>query len=83
MERVPALNWPTNLYSDDPAAAVDYKAPAIGRLSNTKLCTCGCGKEHRNNVAQTFPSMYGHGFNVFYFLTDRCKTNWNQKRVAQ
>jgi len=81
MMMLPTIDWPPHLFVDVNKMVSGAKAPT-GTLKNGDACTCGCGQAHRQNVPQTFPSQYGHGFNVVYFASDRCKTKWNRQRTG-
>lgn len=66
MERLTALEWPSDLFS-----AATAPAPT-GTLKNGDACTCG--KPHRQNFPRTKRSPYGQGFDITYYCSDTCKS---------
>jgi hypothetical protein len=80
------LCWPKNR-SGESASIVELMAEAVQlpgqRGANPDgACLCGCRREHRHNVCQTIRNPYGLRFEVVYFWSNACKSNWNRERIG-
>jgi hypothetical protein len=82
LQRLEQLPWPRNLFGELASIAelMAESAPAGENVDGA--CSCGCRKEHKQNVSQTLRNPYGHGFDVIniYFRSEACKNRWNQER---
>ena len=76
LQRLEQLPWPRNLFGELASIAELMAEPA--HVGGT--CSCGSGKEHKQNVSQTLRSPYGRGVDVIYFRSEACKDRWNQER---
>ena len=87
LRRLEQQPWPKNLFGE-PASLATILAVAA-QLSEQadedphNVCPCGCGRAHKNNVAQTVRNPYGRSFDVIYFWSEACKNKWNQKRMRR
>jgi hypothetical protein len=80
LQRLEQLPWPRNLFGE-PASIAELMAESAHVGENADAaCSCGCRKEHKQNVAQTLRNPYGRGFDVIYFHSEACKHRWNQQR---
>jgi hypothetical protein len=79
LQRLEHLPWPRNLFGEL-ASIAELMAEAAHTGENADgACSCGCRKEHKQNVSQTLRNPYGRGFDVIYFRSESCKNTWNQE----
>ena len=79
LQRLEQLPWPRNLFGE-PASIAELMAESANANEETDgACSCGCRKEHRQNVSQTLRNPCRRGFDVIYFRSEACKDRWNQK----
>ena len=83
LRRLEQLPWPRNLFGE-PASIAELIAESAHAGDNADAaCSCGCRKEHKQNVSQTLRNPYGRGFDVIYFHSEACKNRWNQQQRRQ
>jgi hypothetical protein len=73
LQRLEQLPWPKNLFGE-PASIAELMAEStqlsVSAGENADgACSCGCRKEHKQNVSQTLRNPYGRGFDVIYFVS--------------
>jgi hypothetical protein len=84
------LTWPRDLFSQQPLTVEQVMMQAAVPQNVTDLCpneNCGVYNKtpnksplpHNHRVPMTVPSMYGQGFNVKYFCSDSCKSQYVAK----
>src|ERR1700750_2113570 len=85
LRRLEQLPWPRNLFGEC-ATIAELMAEAAefrhGVAISNDLCSCGCRREHKHRVSQTLRNPYGRGYDVIYFSSDACKSQWNRERVG-
>jgi hypothetical protein len=74
------LPWPRNQFGELASIAELMGDSAHHGENADGACSCGCRKEHKENVSQTLRNPYGRGFDVIYFRSEACKNRWNQER---
>jgi hypothetical protein len=74
------LPWPRNLVGELASIAELMVESAHASENADGACSCGCRKEHKQNVSQTLRNPCGRGFDVIYFRAEACKNRWNQGR---
>jgi hypothetical protein len=80
LQRLEQLPWPRSL-SGEPASIAELMAASARAGDNVdSACSCGCRKEHKQNVSHTLLNPYGRGFNIIYFHSEACKNKWKQER---
>jgi hypothetical protein len=80
LQHLEQLPWPRNLFGEL-ASIAELMADLAHHGENADVaCSCGCRKEHKENVTQTLRNPYGRGFDVIYFRSETCKNRWNQER---
>ena len=79
LQRLEQLPWPRNLFGEPTSIAELMAESANANEETDGACSCGCRKEHRQNVSQTLRNPYGRGFDVIYFRSEACKDRWNQE----
>jgi hypothetical protein len=80
LQRLEQLPWPRNQFGE-PASIAELTAESAHASEKADAaCSCGCRKEHKQNVSQTLRNPYGRGFDVMYFRSEACKNRWNQER---
>jgi hypothetical protein len=80
LQRLEQLPWPRNLFGELASIAELMAESAHAGENADGACSCGCRKEHKQNVSQTLRNPYGRGFDVIYFRSEACKNRWNQER---
>jgi hypothetical protein len=80
LQRLEQLPWPRNQFGELASIAqlMSTSAPTGGHAD--AACSCGCRREHKQNVPQTLRRRNGRGFDVIYFWSEACKGKWNQER---
>ena len=78
--RLEQLPWPRNLFGELTSIAELMAESAHAGENADAACSCGCRKQHKQNVTQTLRNPYGRGFDVIYFRSEACKNSWNQER---
>jgi hypothetical protein len=79
LQRLEQLPWPRNLFGDLASIAELMAESAHAGENADGVCSCGCRKEHKQNVSQTLRNPYGRSFDVIYFRSEACKNRWNQE----
>jgi len=80
LQRLEQLPWPRNLFGE-PATIRALIAEFADTAENTDdTCSCGCRRDHQQNVPQALRNPYGRGYDVIYFRSEACKIRWNQER---
>jgi hypothetical protein len=74
LQRPEQLPWPRNLFGELASIAELMAESAHADEHADGACSCGCRKEHKQNVSQTLRSPHGRGF------SEACKNKWNQGR---
>ena len=70
LQRMEQLPWPRNLF-DELASIAELMAESAHAGENADgACSCGCRKEHKQNVWQTLWNPHGRGFDVIYFRSE-------------
>jgi hypothetical protein len=80
LQRLEHLPWPRNLFGELASIAELMAESAHAGENADGACSCGCRKEHKQNVSQTLRDPYGRGFDVIYFRSEACKDRWNHER---
>jgi hypothetical protein len=83
LQRLEQLPWPRNLFGELASIAELMAESARAGENVDGPCSCGCRKEHKQNVSQTLRNSYGRGFDVIYFRSEACKNRWNQERMRR
>ena len=78
LQRLEQLPWPRNLFGELASIAELMAESAHAGENADGTCSCGCRKEHKQNVSQTLRNPYGRGFDVIYFRSEACKNRWNR-----
>lgn len=61
--------WPADLFSRVPAEAQSKLPPNVA-------CACNCNREHNFRVSYTKRSLYGRGWQLYYFASEACKSKY-------
>ena len=78
--RLEQLPWPRKMSGELASISELMAASAHDGENADGACSCGCRKEHKQNVSQTQRNPYGRGFDVIYFRLETCKDGWSQER---
>ena|SRR5689334_93050 len=80
LQHLEQLPWPRNLFGEPASIAELVARSAHAGEAADAACSCGCRKEHKQNVSQTLRNPHGRGFDVIYFRSEACKSSWNRER---
>jgi hypothetical protein len=84
LQRLEQPPWPRNRFGELASIAelMAESAQLSGRADENAdgACSCGCRKEHKQNVTQTLRNPYGRGFDIIYFRSEVCRKTWSQER---
>jgi hypothetical protein len=80
LQRLEQLPWPRNPFGESASIAELTAELAHASEKADAACSCGCRKEHKQNVSQRLRNPYGRGFDLIYFRAEDCKYKWNRER---